>query len=133
VAGPMLEAGAVMVNDVTAGRADPDLLLLAADHGAAVCLVHMRGTPRDMQRDPRYRDVVAEVEDHLVDRLEAAVAAGIPRERVFLDPGIGFSKTLEHNLALLAATDRFAALGCPVLVGVSRKSMFGALLGRPVE
>lgn len=133
VAGPMLEAGAVMVNDVTAGRADPDLLPLAADHGAAVCLVHMRGTPRDMQRDPRYRDVVAEVEDHLVDRLEAAVAAGIPRERVFLDPGIGFSKTLEHNLALLAATDRFAALGCPVLVGVSRKSMFGALLGRPVE
>lgn len=132
VAEPMLDAGAVLVNDVTAGRADPDLLPLAAERGAAVCLVHMRGTPRDMQRDPRYDDVVAEVHHHLAERLDAAMAAGIPRERVLLDPGIGFSKTLQHNLALLAATGRFADLGCPVLVGVSRKSMFGALLGRDV-
>ncbi len=132
VAEPLLDAGAVLVNDVTAGRADPDLLPLAAERGAAVCLVHMRGTPRDMQQDPRYEDVVGEVLDHLSGRLDAALSAGVPREHVLLDPGIGFSKTLAHNLALLAAIDRFAALGCPVLVGVSRKSMFGTLLGREV-
>lgn len=133
VAEPMLDAGAVLVNDVTAGRADPELLPLAAERGAAVCLVHMRGTPRDMQRDPRYDDVVAEVHDHLAGRLQAALDAGVARERIVLDPGIGFSKTLEHNLALLAATARFTDLGCPVLVGVSRKSMFGMLLGRDVS
>ena len=133
VAEAALDAGAVLVNDVTAGRADPDLLPLAGERGAAVCLVHMRGTPRDMQRDPRYDDVVAEVCDHLAGRVEAAVAAGVARERIVLDPGIGFAKTLQHNLALLAATDRLAALGHPVLVGVSRKSMFGKLLGRDVD
>lgn len=133
VAAAALSAGAVMVNDVTAGRGDPDMLPLVGEHGAAVCLVHMRGTPRDMQRDPRYDDVVAEVEEHLLARAEAARQAGVPAGRIVLDPGIGFAKTLDHNLALLAATDRLAALGYSVLIGVSRKSMFGTLLGRDVE
>lgn len=133
VAEAALDAGAVLVNDVTAGRGDPDLWPLVADRGAAVCLVHMRGAPRTMQRDPRYGDVVGEVRDALAERLEAAVAAGVPEERVILDPGIGFGKTLDHNLALLAGIGELAALGRPVLVGVSRKSMFEALLGRAVD
>ncbi len=133
VAAAALDAGAVLVNDVTAGRGDPDLLPLVAERGAAICLVHMRGDPRTMQADPRYDDVVAEVRDHLAGRLEAAVAAGIPEEHVILDPGLGFGKTLDHNLALLAGVGELAALGRPVLIGVSRKSMFATLLGREVE
>jgi dihydropteroate synthase len=132
VAEAALDAGAVLVNDVTAGRGDPRLLPLVAERGAAVCLVHMRGDPRTMQSDPRYGDVVAEVRDHLAGRLAAAVDAGIPEERVILDPGLGFGKRLEHNLALLAGVPALAALGRPVLIGVSRKSMFAALLGREV-
>ena len=133
VAEAALDAGAVLVNDVTAGRGDPDLLPLVAERGAAVCLVHMRGAPRTMQSDPRYGDVVGEVRDALAVRLEAAVAAGVPAERVILDPGIGFGKTLAHNLALLAGIPALAELGCPILVGASRKSMFGDLLGRAVD
>lgn len=132
VAEAALDAGAVLVNDVTAGRGDPDLLPLVADRGAAVCLVHMRGTPRTMQADPRYGDVVAEVRDHLQERLAAAEDAGVPRERVVLDPGIGFGKTLRHNLALLAGVPAIASLGAPVLIGASRKGMIGALTGREV-
>jgi dihydropteroate synthase len=132
VAEAALNAGAVLVNDVTAGRDDPELLPLAGERGAAVCLVHMRGTPATMQEDPRYDDVVGEVVDFLAGRAEAAVAAGVARERILVDPGIGFGKTLEHNLRLLGAIDRVVALGHPVVVGVSRKGMFGALLGRPV-
>ena len=132
VAEAALDAGAVLVNDVTAGQADPGLLPLVAERGAAVCLVHMRGAPRTMQADPRYGDVVAEVRAELEARLGAAVAAGVPEERILLDPGIGFGKTLEHNLALLAHIPVLAALGRPILVGVSRKSMFGKLLGREV-
>lgn len=133
VAAAAIDAGAVLVNDVTAGRADPDLLPLVAERGAAVCLVHMRGSPRTMQDDPRYDDVVAEVCDHLTGRLEAAVAAGVPEEHVILDPGLGFGKTLAHNLALLAGVGEIAKLGRPVLIGVSRKSMFRTLLGREVD
>ncbi len=134
VAEAALDAGAVLVNDVTAGRGDPWMLPLVAERGAAVCLVHMRGTPRTMQDDPSYGDVVGEVRDHLAERLEAAVAAGIPEERVILDPGIGFGKTLAHNLALLAGVPVLADLGRPVLIGVSRKGMFDRLLGgRAVE
>ena len=132
VAAAALDAGFTLVNDVTAGRADPALLPTVAERGAAVCLVHMRGDPRTMQTDPRYEDVVAEVREHLAARLAAAVDAGVPEERVLLDPGIGFGKTLEHNLALLAGLPALAALGRPLLVGVSRKGMFGTLLGREV-
>jgi dihydropteroate synthase len=133
VAEAALDAGAVLVNDVTAGRGDPHLLPLVAERGAAVCLVHMRGAPRTMQQDPRYGDVVAEVRDALAERLDAAVSAGVPEGRVILDPGIGFGKTLDHNLALLAGVGELAALGRPVLIGVSRKSLFQALLGRAVD
>lgn len=133
VASRVLAAGAVLVNDVSAGQADPAMLGTVADHGAAVCLVHMRGTPRTMQRDPHYSDVVAEVYEHLAARVAAAVAAGVEPSRILVDPGVGFGKTLEHNLSLLASVGRLTALGCPVLVGVSRKSLFDRLLGRSVD
>ena len=132
VAEAALDAGFGLVNDITAGRGDPRLLPLVAERGAAVCLVHMQGEPRTMQRDPAYGDVVAEVRDFLAARLDAAVAAGVPEERVILDPGIGFGTTLEHNLAHLAGVPALAELGRPVLIGVSRKGMFGRLLGREV-
>ncbi|HSJ73545.1 MAG TPA: dihydropteroate synthase [Miltoncostaeaceae bacterium] len=132
VAEAALDAGFVLVNDVTAGRLDPRLLPLVAERGADVCMVHMRGDPRTMQQDPTYGNVVAEVRDFLAARLEAAIAAGVPEERVVLDPGIGFGKTLDHNLALLAGVPRLAELGRPVLIGVSRKGMFGRMLGREV-
>jgi dihydropteroate synthase len=127
-----LDAGAVMVNDVSAGRDDAGLLPLVAERGAHLCLMHMRSTPATMQDDPVYRDVVGEVRDFLAGRAEAAMAAGVAEERIVLDPGIGFGKTLEHNLALLHGLDRIAGLGRPVLIGVSRKGMFGTLLGREV-
>jgi len=126
-----LDAGAVLVNDVSAGG-DPDMLPLVADRGAAICLMHMCGEPATMQDAPRYDDVVGEVVAYLESRLGAAVAAGVPQDAVLLDPGIGFGKSLDHNLALLAAVPRIAALGCPVLVGVSRKGMIGQLTGREV-
>jgi dihydropteroate synthase len=132
VAEAALDAGFALVNDVTAGRSDPALLPLVAERGAALCLVHMRGDPRTMQLDPAYQDVVGEVRDFLAERLGAAIDAGVPEERVILDPGIGFGKTLDHNLALLAAVPELATLGRPVLIGVSRKSMFQRLLGREV-
>jgi dihydropteroate synthase len=133
VADAALRAGAVLVNDVTAGRGDADLLPLVGERGAAVCLVHMLGEPRTMQEAPRYDDVVDEVRAFLEARLEAAVRAGVREDRVLLDPGIGFGKRLEDNLALLRGLRTLAAIGRPVVVGVSRKSMFGALLGRAVD
>jgi dihydropteroate synthase len=131
VARAALAAGAVLVNDVTALRGDPGMAGVVAQAGADLCLMHMLGEPRTMQDDPRYDDVVAEVEEFLAERAELAVAAGIPRERIALDPGIGFGKTLAHNLALLRALPRLARLG-PLLVGVSRKRFLGALTGRAV-
>jgi len=122
-------AGAELINDVMALRT-PGALEAARDSGAAVCLMHMQGEPRTMQQAPRYADVVADVQEFLQQRVAACVAAGIGRDRIVLDPGFGFGKTLEHNLQLLAGVDRLAGLGLPVLVGVSRKSMFGQLLGR---
>ena len=124
-----VEAGAELINDVNALRA-PGALETAAESGAAVCLMHMQGTPRDMQHDPRYRDVVTEVRDFLQERAEAALEAGISAESIVLDPGFGFGKRLEHNLALFRRLSDLAALGYPLLVGVSRKSMVGALTGQ---
>jgi dihydropteroate synthase len=123
--------GAVMVNDVTALRGDPDLAEVVAETGAYLCLVHMLGEPRTMQVAPRYDDVVTEVGAFLEERLAFAVSAGIPEERVCLDPGIGFGKTVEHNLELLARLDELVALGRPVLIGASRKRFLGRLLGDP--
>jgi len=131
VARRALALGAVMVNDVTALRADPDLAGIVADGGAYLCLMHMLGEPRTMQDDPRYDDVVAEVARFLEERLAFAVAQGIPEERICLDPGIGFGKTVEHNLELLARLDELTALGRPVLVGLSRKRFLGRVLGDP--
>ncbi len=129
VAQAALAAGAALVNDVTALRGDRAMAAVVAEAGADLCLMHMLGEPRTMQDDPRYDDVVAEVEAFLAGRAEAAVAAGVARERIALDPGIGFGKTLAHNLALLRALPRLAQLG-PLLLGVSRKRFLGALTGR---
>ncbi len=125
-------AGASFINDVRALR-EPGALEAAARTNAAVCLMHMQGQPRTMQHEPRYEDVVGEVTAFLEQRAGACAAAGIGRDRLVLDPGIGFGKRLEHNLALLAHLPELGRSGLPVLVGVSRKSMFQTLLGRPVE
>jgi dihydropteroate synthase len=128
VAAAALAAGAEVVNDVTALR-DPDMAGTVAEAGAGLVLMHMRGTPRTMQDDPRYDDVVAEVRDHLVERAAAAEEAGVGRDQLCIDPGIGFAKTVQHNLTLLGAMPALAAAGYPVLVGASRKSFLTALLG----
>ena len=129
VAQAALDAGAGLVNDITALRGDPAMAALVAERGCPVCLMHMLGEPRTMQDDPRYDDVVGEVIAFLEERLAAAVAAGVREEQVLLDPGIGFGKTLDHNLLLLRHLDRVAALGRPVVLGASRKRFIGALLG----
>jgi dihydropteroate synthase len=129
VARRALEAGAVLVNDVTALRGDPELAGVVADSGACLCLMHMLGEPRTMQDDPRYDDVVAAVAAFLEERLAAAVAAGVREERICLDPGIGFGKTVSHNLELISRLDEIVALGRPVLVGASRKRFVGRILG----
>ena len=126
------EAGADLINDVWALRR-PGALEAAADTGLPVCLMHMRGEPGNMQQNPQYDDVVSEVLDFLLQRADAAQQAGIPRSRILLDPGFGFGKTLEQNLQLFRALDRFKATGYPLLVGISRKSMIGGITGRPVE
>jgi dihydropteroate synthase len=123
--------GAVMVNDVTALRADPELAGVVADSGTYLCLMHMLGEPRTMQDDPRYDDVVSEVAVFLEERLSFAVEAGIPEERICVDPGIGFGKTVEHNLELVARLDEIVALGRPVVIGASRKRFLGRALGDP--
>jgi dihydropteroate synthase len=132
VAAAALDAGATYVNDVTAFRADPDLAGLVAERSAECCLMHMLGEPRTMQDDPRYDDVVSDVKAFLEERLAFAVGEGVPEERVMLDPGIGFGKTLEHNLELLRRLDEIVALGRPVVVGTSRKSFLGKITGREV-
>jgi dihydropteroate synthase len=125
-------AGAELINDVRALTA-PGALEAAAQSGCAVCLMHMRGEPSSMQQAPVYRDVVEEVHAFLAARIEACIGAGIGRERLVVDPGFGFGKALGHNLALMKHLARFTRLGVPLLVGVSRKSMLGAVTGRPVE
>jgi dihydropteroate synthase len=131
VARAALGLGAELVNDVTALRADPELAGVVADSGAYLCLMHMLGEPRTMQRDPRYDDVVSEVAAFLDERLRFAVDSGIPEELICLDPGIGFGKTVEHNFELVRRLDELTALGRPVVVGFSRKSSLGKLLGDP--
>lgn len=126
-----VSAGAGMINDVNALRAD-GALDAAAACGVPVCVMHMQGSPRTMQAEPRYRDVLGEVLEFLLARAEACQRAGIPRQRILIDPGFGFGKTLAHNLRLMAGLETFTATGLPVLVGVSRKSMIGALLDREV-
>jgi dihydropteroate synthase len=132
VARRALAAGAVIVNDITAMGGDPDMANVAAEAGAGIVLMHMRGVPRTMQIDPRYDDVVGEVFGYLDDRVEWAEAKGIPRERIAVDPGIGFGKTMVHNLEILRNLHRFATLGCAVLVGTSRKKFLGTITGRDV-
>ena len=126
-----ITAGADLLNDVSALEHDPLSLDLAAGTGTAVCLMHAKGDPRTMQDAPRYGDVLAEVLDYLAARIEACVAAGIPRARILVDPGIGFGKTAAHNLALIDGLAAFHDLGCAILLGVSRKRFIGALGGAP--
>jgi dihydropteroate synthase len=129
VAQAAIEGGATIVNDVSAFRFAPELAGLVADTGAGCCLMHMLGEPRTMQEDPRYDDVVSDVRAFLEERLAFAVAQGVPEERVWLDPGIGFGKTVEHNLELLRRLDEIAAIGRPVLIGTSRKSFLEKIAG----
>ncbi len=126
-----IAAGAAMVNDITALTA-PGALEAVAASDAAVCLMHMKGDPQTMQADPRYEDVVAEVGDFLRARVAAAEGAGIARSRIVVDPGFGFGKTYEHNLALLRALNRLSGLGVALMAGLSRKSMLGRITGRDV-
>jgi dihydropteroate synthase len=133
VARAALAAGAAIVNDVSAGRDDPDLLGVAAEAGAPLVLMHMQGTPATMQDDPRYDDVLAEVEAFLQERCTAAEAAGVAPDALVVDPGIGFGKRDEHNYALLGGLARLTRLGHPLLVGTSRKGFIGRALDLPVE
>jgi dihydropteroate synthase len=123
------DAGARLINDVAALGHDPDALQVAAESGLPVVLMHAQGDPRTMQLDPRYDDVVLDVYDWLEARIAACEAAGIGRGRLIVDPGIGFGKTLDHNVALLASLSTFHGLGCPILLGASRKSFIGRLSG----
>jgi dihydropteroate synthase len=133
IASRALAAGALFVNDVTALRGDPGMAEVVASSKAELCLMHMLGDPRTMQENPRYVDVVSEVKRFLEERLEFAVGEGIAEQRVWLDPGIGFGKTLEDNLALLRRLDEIVAIGRPVLVGVSRKRFLGEITGKPED
>lgn len=128
VAKRAIELGAEIINDVTGLEGDPAMLAVARDSGVGICAMHMQGTPATMQQDPRYGDVVAEIHDYLRARRDALVAAGIPLEKICLDPGIGFGKTHAHNLALMAASGQFLDLGCPVLIGHSRKGFVAKVL-----
>lgn len=133
VAERALAAGAAIVNDVSAGLVDPRILEVAASAGAGVILMHRKGTPDTMDRLARYRDVVSEVKAFLAERIEAALRAGVPERAIAVDPGIGFAKTAAHSVTMLAHLDEIAALGFPVVVGVSKKRFLGRILDAPVE
>jgi dihydropteroate synthase len=133
VAEAALDAGATLVNDVTALRADEELAALCADRECDVILMHMQGTPRTMQENPTYDDVVDDVKAFLAERIEYAVSEGVAEERIWVDPGIGFGKTLDHNLELLRRLGELRELGRPIVVGSSRKSFIGKLTGREVD
>ena len=128
VATAAIEAGAEIINDVTGLTGDPEMLKVAADSGVGVCAMHMQGTPATMQDNPQYENVVQEVLEYLDQRKACLLEAGIPLEKICLDPGIGFGKTHEHNLELLAGCEAFLELGCPILIGHSRKGFIGELL-----
>jgi dihydropteroate synthase len=132
VARKALEAGAAVINDISGLRFSPDMAKVAADFGAAVVIMHIKGTPRDMQQNPVYRDVVGEVQAYLEEGIELAVRAGVDREKIMVDPGIGFGKNLEHNLTLLNRLDEFKSLGRPIVLGTSRKKFIGTILDIPV-
>jgi dihydropteroate synthase len=133
VAEAALRSGATLVNDVTALRGDPQMVGIVADARAGCCLMHMLGEPRTMQRDPRYDDVVSEVKAFLEARMAFAIAQGVSEQRIMLDPGIGFGKTLQHNLELLRRLDELVGLGRPVVIGTSRKSFLGRITGRALD
>lgn len=133
VAREALRAGACIVNDISAMTNDAGMAGVGRDFGAGVVLMHMKGTPENMQDDPRYENVVEEVGSYLAERVEAVASAGIGRESMVIDPGIGFGKTLEHNLSLLSGIGKIAQIGPPVLVGLSRKTFLGRLTGRDVK
>jgi dihydropteroate synthase len=133
VAEAALDAGAAMVNDVTALRAEPEIAGLCAERGCELVLMHMLGDPRTMQEDPAYDDVVDDVKAFLADRIELATSEGIDEEQIWIDPGIGFGKTVDHNLELLRRLPELADLGRPVVVGSSRKSFIGTLTDAPVD
>jgi dihydropteroate synthase len=133
VASAALDAGATIVNDVTALRGDPEMAALVAERGSGLVLMHMVGDPRTMQDDPRYDDVVAEVREFLAERLAAAIAAGVEESRIWLDPGIGFGKTDAHNFELLRGLPELATLGRPLVVGTSRKSFIGRTDGSATD
>jgi dihydropteroate synthase len=131
VARKALEAGASIINDISGLRFSPDMAKVAADFGAAVVIMHIKGTPRDMQQNPVYTDVVGEVTAYLEEGIELAVRAGVDREKIMVDPGIGFGKNLEHNLTILNRLDEFKSLGRPIVLGTSRKKFIGTILDIP--
>jgi dihydropteroate synthase len=131
VAQRALEAGASIVNDISGLRFSPDMARIAADFGAAVVIMHIKGTPRDMQQHPVYADVVGEIMSYLGEGIDIAVKAGVDREKILIDPGIGFGKTLDHNLTILNRLDELRGLGRPILLGTSRKKFIGTILGIP--
>ncbi len=133
VARSAVEAGADMINDISAGRMDPEMRFVAAELGVPCILMHMKGTPKTMQAKPAYEAVVPEVIDYLTERMAVWEEAGVPRENMLLDPGIGFGKTVRHNLLILKHLRAFEALGRPIVLGTSRKAFVGSLLGRDVE
>jgi dihydropteroate synthase len=133
VARRALDAGAAIINDITGLTGDPEMAPLCAARRAGVVVMHMQGTPATMQANPHYHDVVAEVRGYLAGRIDDLVRLGLPRERIAVDPGLGFGKSFDHNLDLLRQTARFASLDCALMVGTSRKGFLGTLTGRPVS
>jgi dihydropteroate synthase len=133
VARRVLAAGAAIINDITAGRGDSDMVAVVRSSGAGVILMHMQGTPETMQQSPTYSNVVSEVRDFLTERVRAFVGAGVPLENIAIDPGIGFGKAYDHNLTLLRHLDSLSPIARPVVLGVSRKGFLGQISRRPVE
>jgi dihydropteroate synthase len=133
VAAKALDAGAALVNDISAMRFDPEMIDVVVEQGAPVVLVHMKGTPREMQRDPHYDDLIGEIHGFLQERIEWAQTKGVAPEKIILDPGIGFGKTVAHNLSIIGHLSRFRSLGKPVLLGTSRKAFIGRILDAEVN